>query len=86
MAESDFSTGQCAHPRTKAQVARRADDLDRIDTINARHNQVLGILGYILSDLSELEDGAPMPLAALHSSLWAAQTLLEQAQEAATAM
>ncbi|WP_426116314.1 hypothetical protein [Massilia sp. PWRC2] len=86
MAESDFSTGQCAQPRTKAQVARRADDLDRIDTINARHNQVLGILGYILANLEDLDEGTPMPPAVLSSTLWAAQVLLEQAQEAATTL
>jgi hypothetical protein len=78
MAESDFSTEQKAKPRAKAGRA--------VDTINARHHQVLGILSYILADLADLEEGASMPPATLSNSLWAAQALLEQAQEAATAM
>lgn len=68
-----FSTG--------AQVPR---NLDVIDMLNARHNQVLGILSCILSCIqADLDEEPTLTPATLSNTLWAAQTLLEQAQEAA---
>lgn len=64
----------------KGGLGQAPRNLDVIDILTARHNQVLGILSCIQADLA---DGPTLTRDTLSNTLWAAQTLLEQAQEAA---
>lgn len=88
MVESDFSTEQVEQPKPRATPrplkVQREVDISKIDIITARHTQALAILSAITADLTDGEQVLSTDVIA--GSLWAAQTLLEQAQAAAISL
>lgn len=81
MAESNFITAQVA--QLKSPAGRPPRDIRKIDIITARQTQSLAILGAILANLS---DDSILSPEMIINNLWAAQTLLQQAQEAASTL
>jgi hypothetical protein len=60
-------------------TANQARHIDLIDTITARHTQVQAILESLIGSFSN-EESEPNSLT-VQNTIWAAQALLEQAQD-----